>query len=149
MKPAAAAGSLAIHAALLAALLMSPPRAEQQRPDTPPPAGDAKNLRQAVKPLSVRLIKEEDGSAAAAPQACEQGSYSGIGIMTTVFGSILSIGQGTPAERAGLRLLDVIQNAEILAPDRHKEGTRLVLIVLRDGVELSVEVTIDRICYDR
>lgn len=154
-RAAGAAGSVILHAALVAALLHVTARAPA------PPGG--------MGPLELRLIDEETrlrgsepqpmmqvpvkldplrGLAAAVETPCLGHSYRGIGIKH-FWGPIQDIGAGSPAERAGLREGDLLMNDDILGPDRYPIGTRLVLRIERDGRTMDVPVTIGEICEDR
>ncbi len=79
---------------------------------------------------------------------CLSSSYRGIGVRH-FFGPVVGVGQGTPAERAGLKEGDIIVNDEILGRDRYQTGQRLMLRIERDGVEFDMPVTIGEICEDK
>jgi predicted metalloprotease with PDZ domain len=77
---------------------------------------------------------------------CPGSSYIGVGV-TSEPGSerIILVGDDTPASRAGLQRDDIVLNPDIWQ-DAHKDGARLRLLILRDGVRLALSVQVGKIC---
>lgn len=78
--------------------------------------------------------------------ACAGSSYVGVGV-TAEPGSerIILVGDNTPASRAGLQHDDIVLNP-IVWRDAHREGALLHVLVLREGVRISVPVRVGKIC---
>lgn len=137
----AAAGTLALHAALLAVALVSCSEASQAKP--PPKASQG-----GAEEVEVRLLPSVEGDG----PPCD--SYRGIGIRSEFtpldeegfIRSVIEISPGGPADRAGIRLGDQILNDHELGADRHPVGHRIVLQVLRDGIQLRIPVVTSHIC---
>ena len=77
---------------------------------------------------------------------CEGSSYVGVGV-TAEPGSerIILVGDDTPASRAGLQHGDIVLNPAVWR-DAHREGALLHLVVLRDGVKVTLALQVGRIC---
>jgi hypothetical protein len=77
---------------------------------------------------------------------CEGSSYVGVGV-TAEPGSerIILVGDDTPASRAGLQHDDVVLNPTVWR-DAHREGALLHVVILRDGVKVTLAVQVGRIC---
>jgi hypothetical protein len=139
-RAAALALTVALHLILLAmALVRCAPEASAK----PPPATSEQPENERV--LDVRLLPSGESTAEEAP-ACES-TFRGVGLMHNGI-RVQSLAPGGPADRAGLKVGDVILNAEVLGQDRYMVGHRLTLKVSRDGRHFAVDVVVGRICFE-
>ena len=78
--------------------------------------------------------------------ACAGSSYIGVGV-TAEPGSerIILVGDNTPASRAGLQHDDIVLNPGVWQ-DAHKDGALLHVVILRDGVKVTMSVRVGKIC---
>jgi hypothetical protein len=75
--------------------------------------------------------------------------YTGIGILHSARGSVLSVGYNTPAEKAGLLVGDIILNPEVFdGMYDGPKGTILNLRVLRGKDQLDIPIKMGTICYE-
>lgn len=131
-----ALGSLLVHLVLLWALTWQP------RPPAVPPVKVRASMEVAMRLLAV----ESDGDHAGS--GCPL-SYRGIGIEQTPTGMVIEVLRGSPAERAGIQLGDVIHNHyATLIRDRYPIGHVLRLNIRRLGELVDVPVRIEKICYE-
>lgn len=135
---AGAAGSILVHAAVIAMLLHATGQ------EKAPPLKHA--------PVAVF---ETDGNRLSGELrrgyglACGGYHYDGIGITVNPgSGRVLDVGPATPAEAAGMHDNDVLLDPNQLHADMYPRGTKLAVRVLRDGVEITLTLVIGRICNE-
>jgi len=79
---------------------------------------------------------------------CDGSGYVGIGITADPrTDRIILVGENTPASRAGLRHDDIVLNPSVWQIAR-VEGTLLLVLVLREGGQLTLPVRVGRICIE-
>lgn len=100
------------------------------------------------KAIDVVILTDEQSTVAAArtTPTCPGSSYTGIGIFSAAGGEVWHVGANTPASRAGIEPGDVVENIEILDPNRYSVGTPLQLRVARGGQVRTVTVFIGTVC---
>ena len=78
--------------------------------------------------------------------ACTGSSYIGVGV-TAEPGSerIILVGDDTPASRAGLQHDDIVLNPDVWRR-AHSEGELLHLVIVREGVRMTVSLIVGKIC---
>lgn len=69
--------------------------------------------------------------------------YMGIGVHDSFLG-ITKIAPGSPAEKAGLIIGDILLEKDIR--DKYKEGTAITIQILRNGIMYYMPVVIGKIC---
>lgn len=74
--------------------------------------------------------------------------YTGIGVIMGLNGSVSSVALGGPADKAGIKVGDIISNSSILQPDKHPVGTQLPLQIVRPHQNLTIIVSVDKVCFD-
>jgi hypothetical protein len=80
--------------------------------------------------------------------ACTGSSYVGVGVTADPRTQrIILVGERTPASRAGLQHDDIVLNPDVWR-DAHQEGVLLPVVVLREGVTMTLAVRVGRICID-
>jgi C-terminal processing protease CtpA/Prc len=80
-------------------------------------------------------------------KSCSGTFYAGIGILTNdVADSVVSVAAGSPAEKVGIKLDDIILNRQNFLPDIHKVGDHTEVKLIRDGHIMTIPVTIAKIC---
>ena len=115
-------------------------------PPEPPAlqAASAKRLRGAGEQLVDVDIRP--GLATHRGRPCAGSSYVGIGITADPrTDRIIIVGDDTPASRAGLRHDDIVLNPSVWEY-AHVEGALLLVLVLRDGGQVTLPVLVGRIC---
>jgi hypothetical protein len=81
-------------------------------------------------------------------RACDGSSYVGIGITADPrTDRIILVGENTPASRAGLRHDDIVLNPSVWQ-HAHVDGALLLVLVLREGGQVTVPVIVGRICIE-
>ena len=81
-------------------------------------------------------------------RACDGSSYVGVGITADPrTDRIVLVGENTPAARAGLRHDDIVLNPSVWQY-AHVEGALLLVLVLREGKQVTLPVLVDRICIE-
>lgn len=136
MNTAALALTVALHSLLAASALVrcTEPAAAQEHDKPKPREGEA---------IEVRLIPStEDGEN---NLDCQK-TYRGIGIKRSWGGRIFDVVPGGPADKAGIRVDDVMVN-DALEIDRYMVGHKVTVRVERDGRQFEVEVVIGRVCF--
>jgi len=80
--------------------------------------------------------------------ACTGSSYVGVGVTAELRTErIMLVGDDTPASRAGLQHDDIVLNPEVWE-DAHREGSVLQVMVLRDGMKMTLPLRVGRICIE-
>jgi hypothetical protein len=156
-RHAAAAVSITLHVALLAALLWpsvvarSNDRNAEQGVDVRLIQDDGELRPKADTPAEQPLEKPADGPpSTAALSKCDGRTYTGIGVRSWVNGAILEVATGGPADKAGIRAGDTLLNLDVTEPDQHKPGTPVTLRILRDEREMPpVVAVIEEICNEQ
>jgi hypothetical protein len=132
-------GTISIHAAVLLPLFL---HGCQHKASTPPPP-----VKVEVGSSMDTKLRGQD--AVATGLACGGSLYKGVGVHVLPWnGRVLDVGPGTPAEKAGIKDMDVILNDDILGTDRYPVGTVLALRVLRGGVVIDINVIVEIICNE-
>jgi predicted metalloprotease with PDZ domain len=139
VRSLAIAGTVAVHALILAVALVRCTPEVSAKPPPPPQAPQDERV------LSVHLLPSGE-SVTENALACEY-SYRGVGFTGNGV-RIESLAPGGPAESAGLQVGDVVLNSEVLGQDRYMVGHRLTLQISRSGRQFAVEVVIRRICFE-
>ena len=139
-----AALTVLLHLVVLGALLRVTARLIP--PPEPPAlrAASAERLRGAGEQLVEVDIRP--GLATRSGRPCAGSSYVGIGITADPrTDRIIIVGDDTPASRAGLRHDDIVLNPSVWEY-AHVEGALLLVLVLRDGGQVTLPVLVGRIC---
>lgn len=149
VRLAAAVLSIALHFALALTLVHVTAKVPP-----PPPKHTAWNedkdenaihLRGAEASVDVKPLAET--GLFAGQQTCPGKSYIGIGVVVGAGADVITlVGTNTPASRAGLRVGDLLIDADW--SKREIEGSVLTFLVLRDGLQFPVTLTVARICND-
>lgn len=145
MRPAAAALSVALHAALLALLLAAAPR----RP--PPPARHRHTLDVAdIDIVATHPVADPRG------MHCDPAtSYVGIGAEIDHYENVvMKVAAGYPAERAGLRVGDVVPDIgdlDSIGLEHHGANAPAVITlhVLRAGHGMTFHIQSGTICAEQ
>jgi C-terminal processing protease CtpA/Prc len=111
--------------------------------------GEEKKKNKKNKPVPVLLIsrhvqfvpKEDKMADPRAPRTNCPTTYRGIGLKRTWDGRVFEIAKGWPADRAGIRLGDVIE-----VWDLGREGDYMVFDLVRDGKTLHFRIKMEDIC---
>ena len=139
-----AVGSLLLHALLLIAFIpQEQPEQEQRKPVPVNRLGDNGYLR-----VIIEGDEDHDGKidkSGLAKDTCKGTEYTGIGISITLFGTVIQVAKGSPAERAGILVGDVIPAG--LDFDSSKSGTVEVHIE-RGAQELTLTIKTKSICKE-
>lgn len=99
-------------------------------------------------PAPVRLVADHEfAKQGPGDYACDP-SYRGIGVRA-IEGYVFEVAPGGPAERAGIRRGDEIENHEVLGGDRYDVGTILRLTVKRGEHKFNTPVRTERICQEK
>ena len=117
-------------------------------PPQPPAlqAASAERLRDAGEQLVEVDIRPQ--LATRRGRACDGSSYVGIGITADPRTErIILVGENTPASRAGLRHDDIVLNPSVWQ-HAHVEGALLLVLVLREGGQVTLPVLVGRICIE-
>jgi hypothetical protein len=150
-RTAGVVGAIAVHLLVVSALHGATARI------VPPPfwkpperANEDARLRDMSEHLVSVQIKPDtaEGQRLADEDACKGSSYIGMGVMLRFAdGSIIAVGDHTPASRAGLHEGDILLNApQVRQP--HNEGDRLTLRVRRGLTEFLTNVRYGKICSE-
>ena len=143
-------GTILVHLIFLLAIL-SP--SCQTKAGSPPPPPNIVEVRLIPKPdpLKAPIEKVEQGDTPKevaitnVEQECGEHTYEGVGmIWNESQRRVLSVGEGYPAHRAGIRQGDIIANPEGLTRDK----SYMDIVVLRGNERLEFRVPIEKICYD-
>lgn len=131
------------------------------------PPSEEELVQAAVKGM-LELVKEDDDYAGYLNQAAYKdfldystGSFSGIGVNLSEHGKrleVLSVIPGTPAEDAGLQRGDVFLSVdgeavsemtveEAVTKVKGPAGTKVSIVVLRDGKKKDFDITRDEIAF--
>jgi len=79
---------------------------------------------------------------------CTGSSYVGVGVTADPRTErLVLVGENTPASRAGLQHDDIVLNPDVWQ-DAHREGVLLRLLILREGVTMTVAVRVGKICIE-
>lgn len=138
-----ATGAILLHLLLVLALLPGVPvnREPSTPTDTNPQA--AKKLKGGQSLVEAKIIAPEGLQG----PSCASGSYVGIGILVGWGGTVKSVGENTPASRAGVLEGDIITNESDLDTS-WKGGEAVVLHLLRGGEKVVVGMKVEKICYE-
>lgn len=95
----------------------------------------------------IQKIAKEEAVIQSIIRKCDT-FYMGIGVTYgSLFGKILDVALGGPADQAGIlvgdTLLDILD-----IKDKHPEGTTITIPILRDSIIHHIPVTIGKICID-
>jgi hypothetical protein len=133
-------GTITVHLSVLVPLFL-----HSCTHKSPPPKHPVE-----VQSGNARDMKLRGQQSLATGLACGGETYKGVGIYVFPWDHrVLEVGPGTPAERAGIQQGDIILNdEELLGPDRHEVGTVLSLQVKRGLVVSSIDVTVEIICRE-
>lgn len=135
-----------LHLLVLWALLRV--AAGSEAPPQPPAlqAASAEQLRDAGEQLVEVDIRPQ--LATQRGRACDGSSYVGVGITADPrTDRIILVGENTPASRAGLRHDDIVLNPSVWQ-HAHVEGALLLVLVLREGGQVTLPVLVGRICIE-
>lgn len=138
-----AVGALLIHLMLLLSLLPIAPT--QVTPPTPTDMSQqaAKKLKGGQSLVEAEIIAPEGLQG----PSCASGSYVGIGILVGWGGTVKSVGENTPASRAGVLEGDIITNESDLDTS-WKGGEAVILHLLRGGEKVVIGMKVEKICYE-
>ena len=135
--------TILLHLLLLLALVpvvsTQQPPAQQQKNESE----TAKSLRGGQGLVEAKIIAQNGYSG----PSCDGGSYVGIGILVGWGATIKSVGDNTPASRAGLKEGDMILNESDLQMN-WKGGEIVVLKIQRGQEQLEIAIKVEKICYD-
>jgi hypothetical protein len=116
----------------------------------PPPAPQAATVERLREAGEQQLVEVDIRPQLATRRghACTGSSYVGIGITADPrTDRIILVGENTPASRAGLRHDDIVLNPSVWQ-HAHVEGALLLVLVLREGRQVTAPVLVGRICIE-
>jgi hypothetical protein len=139
----AATLTVLVHLLVLLALLQLPTSVVK-----PPPAGHETSADK-LYDAGEQLVSVDIGPGLSARGfACAGSSYVGVGITADPrTDRIILVGDKTPASRAGLQHDDIVLNPQVWR-DAHREGVVLAVVILREGVTMTVRVRVGKICIE-
>jgi hypothetical protein len=147
VEPRAVAAMLTVllHLLILSALLRVTSSAV--KPSQPPAQQEtsANKLRGAgeqIISVDIRPALSTSGLA------CAGSSYVGVGVTADPRTErIILVGENTPASRAGLQHDDIVLNPAVWR-DIHQEGILLHVLILREGIKMTMPVRVGKICIE-
>lgn len=100
---------------------------------------DAKKLQKKQEKTGIKSISKD----------CKK-YYTGIGIVHNgFFNEISQVASGGPADRAGIKVGDVLAEPTHRIRNQYSEGTVINVPIIRNGITINMRVTIGKICYDK
>lgn len=136
--------SLLLHLAVL--LFMLQPSYKPVQPKTPEAKKNYPALQVTIVAEGEAVHKSGTSERTAFKRSCNGQFYTGIGLLTNIADSVVSIAKGGPADQAGFKLDDILIERQALEPDLHAEGVKLTVPVMRKGHRLDIPVTVGKIC---
>lgn len=151
----ALAASLAIHLAGAALFAGEPVGKRTGSKEAGAKSADKKGGEEIVA-MRARLAPEppaqaERGKGALSAKDCPGGRhYTGIGLVFNLAGVIEMVAPGGPADRAGVRVGDVLAGSDtaLLGPDKFKAGQAVSIWVMRGEERLPKPMRAAEICYE-
>ncbi|MDQ6638053.1 MAG: hypothetical protein M3Z15_00105 [Pseudomonadota bacterium] len=134
-----------LHLLILSALL----RVTAGVIEPPPPTAGQEISADRLRGAGRQIVSVDIGPArSTSGLACTGSSYVGVGVTADPRTErIVIVGENTPASRAGLLHDDIVLNPSVWR-DAHQNGVVLQVMILREGVKMTVSVRVGEICIE-